>query len=137
LRFKRGECSAISSEPGMKEMNKHWARSMASVLLRVVPGIPEKSTGPPLACCLDAKEVLDVIYTMLTGMRCRATKDIRSHQGLTRRFTEGTVQFHLDNLGRHLISVSWDNGVTDYAYPFEIESIDEEKPVASLEGAYM
>ncbi len=64
-----------------------------------------------------------MINTRLTGMRCRATKDIRSHQGLTRRFTEGTVQFDLDNLGRHLISVIWDNGVTDYAYPFEIEII--------------
>jgi hypothetical protein len=77
-----------------------------------------------------------MINTMLTGMRCRATKDIRSHQGLTRRFTEGTVQFDLDNLGRHLISVIWDNGVTDYAYPFEIEIIDQGELGPGLEGAY-
>jgi hypothetical protein len=28
--------------------------------------------------------------------------------------------------GRHLISVEWDNGVTDYVFPFEIEIIDLE-----------
>ena len=36
----------------------------------------------------------------------------------------------------HLISVIWDNGVTDYAYPFEIEITDEEEPRAGLERAY-
>lgn len=67
-----------------------------------------------------------MIDTSLTGKRCRATKEIRSHQGLTRRFTEGTIQYDLDNIGRRLLSVKWDNGVTDYAFPFEIEIIDEE-----------
>lgn len=69
-----------------------------------------------------------MIDTSLMGTRCRATKAIRSHQGLTKRLTEGTIQYDLDNLGRHLISVEWDNGVTDYVYPFEIEIIDEEEP---------
>ena len=32
-----------------------------------------------------------MINTALTGMRCRATKEIRSHQGLISRFTEGTI----------------------------------------------
>ena len=27
----------------------------------------------------------------------------------------------MENLGRHLISVQWENGVIDYVYPFEIE----------------
>ena len=116
-------------------MNKHRARWLAAGLLPATANNPEKSAGPPLVC-LDAKEVLDMINSMLTGMRCRATKDIRSHQGLTRRFTEGTIQFDLDNLGRHLISVCWDNGVIDYAYPFEIEITDEEEPRAGLERAY-
>ena len=67
-----------------------------------------------------------MINSSLTGRRCRATKEIRSYQGLTRRFTEGTIQYDLDNIGRHLLSVKWDNGVTDYAFPLEIEIIDEE-----------
>ena len=73
-----------------------------------------------------------MIDTSLTGMRCRATKDIRYHQGITRRFTEGTIQYDLDNVGRHLISVDWDTGVTDYVYPFEIEIIDEDEPSSGI-----
>jgi hypothetical protein len=62
-----------------------------------------------------------MVDTGLTGMRCRATKEIRSHQGLVRRYSEGIVQHNMDNLGRHLISVQWDSGVVDYVYPPEIE----------------
>jgi len=42
--------------------------------------------------------------------------------------TEGTIQYDLENIGRHLLSVGWENGVTDYVYPFEIEILDEEEP---------
>ena len=66
-----------------------------------------------------------MINSSLTGRRCRATKEIRSYQGLTGRFTEGTIQYDLDNIGRHLFSVKWDNGVTGYVFPFEIEIIDQ------------
>lgn len=67
-----------------------------------------------------------MINTSLAGMRCRATKEIKSPQGRTTRFTEGTIQYAIDNIGRHLVSVEWDNGVTNYAFPFEIEIIDLE-----------
>jgi hypothetical protein len=72
-----------------------------------------------------------MIDTSLAGSRCRATKEIRSHQGVTGRFTEGTIQYDIDNCGRHLIRVSWDNGITDYAYPFEIEIIDDPEIIIS------
>ena len=55
------------------------------------------------------------------GMRCRTTKMIRTHGGLLGRFTEGTIQGLADNLGRQLISVQWDNGVTTYVFANEIE----------------
>jgi hypothetical protein len=55
------------------------------------------------------------------GMRCRTTKMIRTHAGLVGRFTEGTIQGLLDNLGRQLISVQWDSGVTTYVFVNEIE----------------
>ena len=48
----------------------------------------------------------------------------------TRRFTEGTIQYDLENIGRHLLSVEWENGVTDYVYPVEIEILDEEEPLS-------
>jgi hypothetical protein len=66
-----------------------------------------------------------MVDTSLTGMRCRATKEIRSHRGLIRRYSEGIIQYNMDNLGRHLIRVQWDNGVIDYAYLFEIEVLGQ------------
>jgi hypothetical protein len=62
-----------------------------------------------------------MLDTPLTRMRCRATKPIRSHQGLVMRDSEGVIQHEMENLGRHLISVQWETGVIDYVYPFEIE----------------
>jgi hypothetical protein len=55
------------------------------------------------------------------GMRCCTTKEIRTHGGLIRRFTEGTIQGVINNLGRQLISVEWDSGVTTYVFINEIE----------------
>jgi hypothetical protein len=46
---------------------------------------------------------------------------IRTHGGLVGRFTEGTIQGLVDNLGRQLISVQWDSGVTTYVFVNEIE----------------
>ena len=73
-----------------------------------------------------------MVDTSLTGMRCRATKEIRSHQGLVRRYSEGIIQYNMDNLGRHLISVQWDTGVIDYVYPLEIELLGQGDEPAKL-----
>ena len=57
------------------------------------------------------------------GMRCRAMKQIRTHEGLIRRLTEGTIQGVIYNLGRQLINVEWDSGITTYVFFNEIEII--------------
>jgi hypothetical protein len=67
-----------------------------------------------------------MIDATLTRMRCRATREIRTSQGLIRCSTEGVIQCEMDNLGRHLIQVQWDSGVTDYACPSEIEILGQE-----------
>jgi hypothetical protein len=59
----------------------------------------------------------------LSGMRCLATREIRSHVGVIKRFTEGAILNELENLGRRLIYVQWDNGIAGYVYPVEIEII--------------
>jgi hypothetical protein len=66
------------------------------------------------------------------GMRCRATKEIRTHEGLIRRFTDGTIQGVIDNLGRQLIKVEWDSGITTYAFFNEIEITDGVQLSAAL-----
>jgi hypothetical protein len=67
-----------------------------------------------------------------SGMRCRATRVIRTHEGLISRFTEGTIQGVIDNLGRHLINVAWDSGITTYVFFNEIESISSVASEASF-----
>ena len=56
------------------------------------------------------------------GMRCRTTKEIRTHGGRLERFTGGTIQGIIDNLGRQLISVEWDSGLSAYVLFNEIET---------------
>jgi len=58
------------------------------------------------------------------GMKCRAVRDIQSYQGMVRASTEGTIQYEIENLGRHLINVNWDNGLRLNVFPNEIEIID-------------
>lgn len=70
-----------------------------------------------------------MIDATLTGMRCRAMREIRTGQGLIRCSTEGVIQCDMKNLGRHLIQVQWDSGVTDYAYPLEIAILGQEDVV--------
>ena len=56
--------------------------------------------------------------------RCQATRSIRGHQGLVSAQTRGTVEAEINNLGRHLIAVRWDNGLQMYVFPDEIEIND-------------
>ena len=45
------------------------------------------------------------------GLKCRAVRDIRDYQGVVSVSAEGTIEYEVENLGRHLINVQWDNGV--------------------------
>ena len=67
-----------------------------------------------------------------SGMRCRATRGSRTHEGLIRRFTEGTIEAVIDNLGRQLINVEWDSGITTYVFFNEIETTDGVQLSAAL-----
>lgn len=67
-----------------------------------------------------------MVENNLSGARCRARTALRSHRGVIKRSTEGTIQHDIDNLGRRLISVQWDGGITDYVFPSEIELVDRE-----------
>ena len=58
------------------------------------------------------------------GIRCRAAQEIRKNRAIVRPCTEGTIQYEIENLGRHLINVHWDNGLRLNVFPNEIEIID-------------
>jgi len=45
------------------------------------------------------------------GLKCRAVRDIRDYQGVVSVSAEGTIEYEVENLGRHPINVQWHNGV--------------------------
>ena len=55
------------------------------------------------------------------GQRCQAKRSIRGHQGFVSADCRGTIEREIDNLGRHLIAVRWDNGLCMYVFPDEID----------------
>lgn len=57
--------------------------------------------------------------------RCQAKRNIRSHQGVVHAEDRGTIEGEIDNLGRHLIAVRWDNGMQMYVFPDDILVEDE------------
>ena len=58
--------------------------------------------------------------------RCRAKSAIRSHRGFVVAGCRGIIEGEMENLGRHLIAVKWDDGPAMYVFPDEI-SIDNEE----------
>jgi hypothetical protein len=69
---------------------------------------------------------------LLQGKRCRAGRVIIGRQGIVKANTEGTIQHVIVNLDRCLINVAWDNGVTMYAFPDEVEIHEKEKALVAL-----
>ncbi len=58
------------------------------------------------------------------GLKCRAIREIRDYRGKVNASAEGTIQYEVENLGRHLINVQWDNGLRLNVLADDIEIID-------------
>ena len=56
-----------------------------------------------------------------TGVRCHSLRMLRTVKGNLPRESPGTIVYEMDNLGRHLILVTWDMGITVPVFPNEIE----------------
>jgi len=67
-----------------------------------------------------------MIDTSVEGIRCRAAQEIRNNWGIVRPSTEGTIQYEIENIGRYLIRVHWDSGLSLNVSPGEIEIIDRD-----------
>ncbi len=55
------------------------------------------------------------------GIRCHTRHLIRTVKGNLPRDSHGTVVYEMENLGRHLILVNWDMGISVPVFPDEIE----------------
>jgi hypothetical protein len=67
-----------------------------------------------------------MMFGSVAGLRCRATRQIRTHAGNVQLSAEGTIISEIDNLGRHLIEVDWQNGVRAYVFPHEIDIVSDD-----------
>src|SRR5215471_974297 len=55
------------------------------------------------------------------GFRYHTRQLLRTVQGNLPRGSQGTVAYEMDNLGRHLILVHWDQGFSVPVFPDEVE----------------
>lgn len=56
-----------------------------------------------------------------TGVRCRTVQHLSTREGLLPRDTQGTIRYEMNNLGRRLIFIDWDNGMKVLVFAEEIE----------------
>jgi hypothetical protein len=61
-----------------------------------------------------------------SGARCYTLRLIRTVEGDLPRGSYGAVLYELENLGRRLILVRWDNGITVPMFPHEIEFVRQD-----------
>ena len=72
-----------------------------------------------------------MIQHRLTGKRCRAVRLINTQDGRVLRGARGTIRHEMENLGRHLVFVSWDDGPIGYVFPNEIELLTIKDRIAA------
>jgi hypothetical protein len=69
----------------------------------------------------------EMIELRRRGLKCRAVREIRDYEGMVKASAEGTIQYELENLGRHLVNVQWDNGLRLNVLTDDIEIIDGDR----------
>jgi hypothetical protein len=69
-----------------------------------------------------------VIEKRKSGMRCRAKSILQSPVATIQPGDQGTIAYEVENLGRRLILVQWDNGASMYAFAEEIEIMEGNGP---------
>ena len=62
-----------------------------------------------------------------SGARCRTLRHVNTLEGVLLRDSYGTLRYEMDNLGRRLVFVDWDNGMSVPVFPHEIEVLEQEE----------
>jgi hypothetical protein len=57
----------------------------------------------------------------INGRRCRLLKPVRDHEGLSRFSEKPRILRSVDNLGRHMFLVQFDDGATTFLFPDEVK----------------
>ncbi|MGE0821202.1 MAG: hypothetical protein AB7G75_10180 [Candidatus Binatia bacterium] len=72
-----------------------------------------------------------MVQRKLAGRRCRAIRFLNTQYGPVPLHTQGTIRHETNNLGRHIVFVSWDHGLEGYVFPREIELLNKNTRVAA------
>jgi hypothetical protein len=64
-----------------------------------------------------------MIDRVMTGQRCRALRAVPHPRSPVVRHLEGRVRYGLENLGRTLLMVDWDDGKATLVFPTDVEMV--------------
>ncbi|HZO81283.1 MAG TPA: hypothetical protein VFB33_06270 [Candidatus Binataceae bacterium] len=56
----------------------------------------------------------------IVGRRCRLLKPVRDHEGFSRFSERPRILRSVDNLGRRMLLVQFDDGATTFLFPDEV-----------------
>lgn len=59
-------------------------------------------------------------FESVAGRRCRLLKPVRDHEGLSRFSEKPRILRSVDNLGRRMFLVQFDDGATTFLFPDEV-----------------
>jgi hypothetical protein len=59
-------------------------------------------------------------YESTVGRRCRLLKPVRDHEGLSRFSEKPRILRAVDNLGRRMLLVQFEDGATTFLFPDEV-----------------
>ena len=61
--------------------------------------------------------------SVMTGRRCRARRTVPHPKAPVMRNLEGRVRYGMENLGRTLLMVDWDDGRATLVFPSDVEIV--------------
>lgn len=59
-------------------------------------------------------------FETVIGRQCRLLKPVRDHEGLSRFSEKPRILRSVDNLGRRMLLVQFDDGATTFLFPDEV-----------------
>jgi hypothetical protein len=59
-------------------------------------------------------------FETVIGRQCRLLKPVRDHEGLSRFSEKPRILRAVDNLGRRMLLVQFDDGATTFLFPDEV-----------------
>jgi hypothetical protein len=70
--------------------------------------------------CKDMMDMETTNFDAVVGRRCQLLKPVRDREGLTRFSEKPRILRSVDNLGRRMLLVQFEDGATTFLFPDEI-----------------